>query len=50
MQALVTNACKRLNQKAKLLETNPIAIETKELIQKKIYVKKHFSCSYKMAF
>ena len=41
METLLTNACTHLNQKSKLFETNWIAIGTKVLLQRKIYIKKH---------
>ena len=50
METLLTNAYTRFDQKSKLFETNSIAIGTKELLQRKIYVKKHFSFFYKMAY
>ena len=50
METFLTNAYTRLDQKSKLSKTNSIAIGTKELLQRKIYVKKHFSFFYKMAF
>ena len=43
MKTLLTNAYTRLDKKSKLFEKNSIAIGTKELLQRKIYVKKHFS-------
>ena len=43
MENLLTNAYTRLDKKSKLFEKNSIAIGTKELLQRKIYVKKHFS-------
>ena len=43
METLLTNAYTRLDQKSKLFETNSIAIAIKELLQRKIYIKKHFS-------
>ena len=36
MGTLLTNAYRCLDQKSKLLETNSIAIGTKELLQRKI--------------
>ena len=43
MKTLLTNAYTCLDQKSKLFETNSIAIGTEELLQRKIYIKKHFS-------
>ena len=43
METLLTNAYTRLDKKSKLFEKNSVAIGTKELLQRKIYVKKHFS-------
>ena len=40
MGALLTNAYTRLDQKSKLFERNSIATGTKELLQRKIYIKK----------
>ena len=49
METLLTNACTRLDKKSKLSKANSIAIGRKELLQRKIYVKKgHFF--HKMAF
>ena len=49
MGTLLTKVYTRLDQKSKLLKTNSIATGTKELFQRKIYVKKrHFY--KKMAF
>ena len=45
----LTNAYKYLNQKSKLFKTNSIATGTKELVQRKIYAKKH-TFFYKMTF
>ena len=43
METLLVSVFTHLNKKYKLLETNSIAIGTKELLQRKIYVKKrHF--------
>ena len=42
METLLANAYTRLDEKSKLLETSSIAIGTKELLQKKIYVKNIF--------
>ena len=39
METVLTNAYTCLDQKSKLFETNYIAIGTKELLQRKIYVK-----------
>ena len=50
MGTLLTNAYTCLDQKYKLLETNSIAIGTKELLQRKIYFKKHFSFFTKWHF
>ena len=41
METLLTNAYTCLDEKSKLFETSSIAIGTKELLQKKIYVKKY---------
>ena len=49
METVLTNAYARLDRKSKLFETNSIAIGTKELLLRKIYVKKP-SVFYKMAF
>ena len=38
MEAFLANAYMRLDQKSKLFETNSIAIGTKELHQRKIYI------------
>ena len=38
-ETVLTNAYACLDRKSKLFETNLIAIETKELLQRKIYVK-----------
>ena len=46
METLLTNAYICLGQKSKLFETNSIAIATKELLQRKIYIKKHFPFSF----
>ena len=43
METLLTNAYTHLDKKSKLFEKNSVAIGTKELLQRKIYVKKHFS-------
>ena len=40
METLLVSVFTHLNKKNKLLETNSIAIGTKELLQRKIYVKK----------
>ena len=50
METFLTNAYTRLEQKSKLFQRNSIAVGAKELLQRKIYVKKHFSFFYKMAF
>ena len=50
METLLTNAYTGLDKNAKLFETNSIATGMKELLQRKIYIKKHFSFFYKMAF
>ena len=50
MGTLLTNAYTRLDQKSKPLETNSVAIGTKELLLRKIHFRKHFSFFYKMAF
>ena len=42
METLLTNAYTRLDKKSKLFKTNSIAIGTKELLQRKIYIKKYF--------
>ena len=42
METLLTNAYTCLNKKSKLLETNSIAIGTKELLQKKSMSKNIF--------
>ena len=42
MATVLTNAYTRLNQKFKLFETNSIANGTKELLQRKIYVRETF--------
>ena len=39
MKTVLTNAYICLDQKSKLLETNSVAIATKELLQNKIYAK-----------
>ena len=39
METVLTNAFTCLDQKSKLLETNSVAIATKELLQNKIYAK-----------
>ena len=44
METFLINAYTRFDQKSKLFETNSIAIGTKELLQRKIYFKKH--CSF----
>ena len=49
METVLTNAYTRLDQKSKLFEANSIAIGTKELLLRKIYVKKHHFL-YKMTF
>ena len=41
METLLTNASTHLDQKYKLFETNSIAIGTKELLQRKNYIKKY---------
>ena len=41
METFLTNAYTRLDQKSKLFERNSITIGTKELLQRKIYIKKH---------
>ena len=41
MKTLLTNAYTHLDQKSKLFETNSIAIGIKELLHRKIYIKKH---------
>ena len=41
---------RRLDQKSQLIKTNSIAIGTKELLQRKISVKKYLSFFYKMVF
>ena len=41
MESLLTNAYTRLDEKSKLFETSSVAIGTKELLQKKIYIKKY---------
>ena len=38
METILTNTYTRLDQKSKLFETISIAIGTKELLQRKIYV------------
>ena len=43
MENLLTNAYTGLDKNAKLFETNSIATGMKELLQRKIYIKKHFS-------
>ena len=48
MEALLINAYTRLDKKSKLFETNSVAIETKELLQKKCTSKNVFF--YKIAF
>ena len=50
MEALVTDPYTRLDKKSKLFATNSIVIGTKELFQRKIYVKKHFSFFTKWHF
>ena len=40
METVLTNAYARLDRKSKLFETNSIAVRTKELLLRKIYVKK----------
>ena len=50
METLVTNPYTRLDQKSKLFATNSIGAGTKELVQRKIYVKKHFSFFTKWHF
>ena len=42
METLLTNAYTRLDQKSKLFKTNSMNVVTKELPQRKIYVKDHF--------
>ena len=43
METILTNAYTRLHQKSKLFQTNSVAIGTKELLKRNIYVKKsHF--------
>ena len=39
METILTNAYTCLDQKSKLFKTNSLAIATKELLQRKIYVK-----------
>ena len=39
METVLTNAYTHLDQKSKLFETNSIANGTKELLQRKIYVR-----------
>ena len=41
METLLTNAYTRLDQISKLFETNFTAIGTKEVLQRKINIKKH---------
>ena len=50
METLLTNAYTGLNKNSKLFKTNSVATGAKELLQRKIYIKKHFSFFYKMAF
>ena len=50
METLLTNAYTRLDQKSKLFQANSIAIGTKELLQRKLSVKKHFSFFTKWHF
>ena len=50
METLLAIASTRLDKKYKLFETNSIVIGTKELLQRKIYIKKKFFIFYKMAF
>ena len=42
METLLTNAYTCLDQKSKLFKTNSIALGTKELLKRKIYVKKGY--------
>ena len=39
METVLTNAYTHLHKKSKLFKTNSIAIGTKELLQRKVYVK-----------
>ena len=48
METLLTNAYTQLDQKPNIFKANSIAIATKELLQRKIYIKKHFSFFYKV--
>ena len=41
-KTFLTNAYTHLDQKSKLFERNSIAIGIKELLHRKIYIKKHF--------
>ena len=41
METLLTTAYTDLDKKSKLFEINPMVIETKEILQRKIYIKKH---------
>ena len=50
MKTLLTNAYTHLDQKSKLFETNSIATGIKELLHRKIYIKKHHFFFYKMTF
>ena len=42
METVLKNTYTCLDQKSKLFKTNSIAIGTKELLQRKIYIKKHY--------